>query len=237
MAAGATEEAAAGYSRVLGDSRYGAHALVAAMVGKGHRVLDVGCGEGALSKRLAEDGNEVLSLERDGPMAKAAAARGLQVVNRDIETDSIENLGPFDAIVCADVLEHLHDPRGALLKLRGRLTPEGRLICSIPNIAFYTVRLKVLLGEFEYTDGGIMDRTHLRFFTHQTARALLEEAGFRVSREEVSHYLSVGPAPLSRALNRLVERGSFGTAVHRVCLAFPGVFGYQFVTESVPSAP
>ena len=210
----------------------------------GTSVLELGAAAGYFTEWLKEQGTSVDVVDIDPEAGRATERFARRVVIADLDNDGWEaalsegGAPPrYDFIVCADVLEHLHDPRGALLKLRGRLTPEGRLICSIPNIAFYTVRLKVLLGEFEYTDGGIMDRTHLRFFTHQTARALLEEAGFRVSREEVSHYLSVGPAPLSRALNRLVERGSFGTAVHRVCLAFPGVFGYQFVTESVPSAP
>ena len=221
------------YSHELSESRYGAHKLVLGFVGGGHRVLDVGAGEGALSLRLAQAGNEVLSIERDPGLARAAAERGLRVMVRDIEQDSIADLGLFDVIVCADLLEHLVDPAAALAKLRDRLGPGGRLVCSIPNIAFYSIRLKVLAGRFEYTEGGILDRTHFRFFTHRTARALLETSKFRIDREEVSHYLPLGLPPLSRAFNRWVERGPFGRAVHRVCLAFPGVFGYQFVTESV----
>jgi 2-polyprenyl-3-methyl-5-hydroxy-6-metoxy-1,4-benzoquinol methylase len=207
--------------------------LVSQLVGKGNRVLDVGCGEGALSARIAEAGNEVVSIEQDARMAEKASALGLNVLTRNLERDSIDDLGDFDVIVCADVLEHLLDPSVALLTLGDHLGRNGRLVCSIPNIGFYTVRLKLLLGKFEYADGGILDRTHLRFFTHKTSRALLEGANFRIRREEISQYLPLGSPFLTRVVNDALESGSLGRAVHNACLVFPGFFAYQFVTESV----
>lgn len=86
----------------------------------------------------------------------------------------------FDVIAFGDVLEHLRDPEGALVKMRGLLTPEGYVVASIPNVAHRSVRLSLLFGEFNYADAGLLDRTHLRFFTRKTIELMMAEAGFRI---------------------------------------------------------
>src|SRR5437016_12769572 len=98
--------------------------------------------------------------------------------------------GAFDAIVYGDVLEHLHDPARVLAALNRGLAPGGQAVISVPNVAHLWVRLSLAAGRFEYADRGILDRTHLRFFTRRSLGALLTGAGLRVER------LTATPAPL-----------------------------------------
>jgi len=92
---------------------------------------------------------------------------------------------PFDYIVFADVLEHLVDPWSVLELLRSHLMPSGNVLLSVPNVAHWSVRLNLLLGRFEYTNGYLMDRSHLRWFTRRSARAMVELAGYRVVEEAI----------------------------------------------------
>jgi 2-polyprenyl-3-methyl-5-hydroxy-6-metoxy-1,4-benzoquinol methylase len=86
----------------------------------------------------------------------------------------------FDIILFADVLENTPDPLSVLLFYRRFLKPGGKIVVSLPNIACWDRRLALLFGHFDYMDSGIMDRTHLRFFTFRTAQALLREAGLAI---------------------------------------------------------
>ncbi len=150
------------------------------------RVLDVGCGAGATLALLAERGATTrYGIERN-PTA-AATARG---VATEVWVGDVEQLEPpladgtVDLIVYGDVLEHLVDPWRLLRRFRRLLAPGGRAVTSVPNIAHYEVLRDLLLhDEFRYRDDGILDRTHLRFFTHRTLRRMLEESGYRVVDE------------------------------------------------------
>ena len=84
----------------------------------------------------------------------------------------------------ADVLEHLVDPWGVLRMLRPLLSPSGCVLLSVPNIAHWTARANLLLGRFDYTDGYLMDRTHLRWFTWKSARQMAAIAGYRIVEEQ-----------------------------------------------------
>ncbi len=223
------------YAAGLAPSRFGTHRMIAARVRDGARVLDVGAGEGALGAELQGRGCKVVCLEVDETRAKKAREKGLEVVLRNIEAAGIEDLGKFDLIVCADVLEHLLDPAASLLKLKAALAPAGKVLASIPNVAFYGVRLRLLAGRFDYTDTGILDRTHLRFFTRVTARQLLEEAGFKVTFESmtIAPPTSAVPGFVSR-WERMLERRRAGLAVHKALSVAPGFFASQFVFEAVP---
>ena len=89
-----------------------------------------------------------------------------------------------DCVIFADVLEHLVDPWAAVRQAREMLAPGGALVVSIPNVLHHAVVKDLLRGRFDYRDAGVLDRTHLRFFTAATARELVEQAGFRVERME-----------------------------------------------------
>jgi len=136
---------------------------------------------------------------------------------------------PFDIIVAGDVLEHLPDPGAVLDLLRPLLKPDGRLLVSLPNVANVTVRLSLLFGRFDYTPRGILDDTHVRFFTRRTGRRLLEEHGFAVLDE----CATAMPVELAWGW---AGRPPFRPAIRRAATAaarlLPGLFGYQFVYEA-----
>jgi SAM-dependent methyltransferase len=153
-------------------------------------VLDVGCGSGLLGARLSELGNTVWGADAAEDVAELATQRLDRFVLVDvIDRDRVDGLlgdARFDAIVFADVLEHLPDPVATLRRYRGFLTPGGRILISVPNIAVWNVRLGLLLGRFEYTATGTLDRTHLRFFTRANLLRALREAGLRVETIDVN---------------------------------------------------
>jgi len=155
------------------------------MVGENKKVLDVGCATARLAGRLrSEKGCFIVGIEKDRCAAEIARDNCDQLIVGDIETlDTIpfpENF--FDIIVFGDVLEHLHFPKIVLSRLRKYLSDDGYIIASIPNVANWRVRFQLFFGRFEYTDGGLLDRNHVRFYTLKTARRLIEESGFNIVR-------------------------------------------------------
>lgn len=147
------------------------------------RVLDVGCASGALGKEIKakHPGTIVHGIERaDAPLA-AAQANLDRVFPADLEKGIPELDGPYDVIIFGDVLEHLVDPWNLLRALSAHLSPEGRVIASIPNLRYYkVVRDLVLKGRFTYRESGILDSTHLRFFTRHEMEKLFARAGLDV---------------------------------------------------------
>jgi 2-polyprenyl-3-methyl-5-hydroxy-6-metoxy-1,4-benzoquinol methylase len=151
---------------------------------RGLRILDVGCGTGALGALLQKNGNRVEGITCSANEARIAAGRLERAHVLDLNdcgrvAAAVE--GSFDALLFADVLEHLPDPQKTLAALLGRLAPGGRVYVSLPNVACFYVRLGLLFGRFDYSpDGGVLDETHLRLYTLRTARKLLREAGLRI---------------------------------------------------------
>ena len=145
------------------------------------RVLDVGCGGGALGAALkAERGCEVVGLEGVPEAAVAAAAR-LDAVH-EVDLELLGELpypaGYFDAIVLGDVLEHLRDPEALLMALLPRLAAHGVLVMSIPNVKHWSVVVPLLLHDtWTYKDAGLLDRTHVHFFTLEEIGAMLDRLG------------------------------------------------------------
>lgn len=156
------------------------HATVVRWVGRDRRVLELGPATGYMSKVFAERGCSVVGVEIDPAMARLAERFCERVIVGDLDTlDLEEHLGSerFDVIVAADVLEHLKDPLTALRRLRPFLVAEsGYFVVSLPNIAHGSVRLALLQGKFSYQDVGLLDRTHLRFFTRESIERLFDEA-------------------------------------------------------------
>lgn len=147
------------------------------------RILEFGCSTGALGAAIkARQGATVHGVEID-PEYAADAARKLDVVaNASVEDflATAEAATPgHDCLICADVLEHLVDPVGALREARRLLAPEASVIISIPNVLYWPEFRRVLKGDWPQEDEGIFDRTHLRWFTPATARALAENAGLK----------------------------------------------------------
>jgi len=159
------------------------------------RVLDVGCGAGALGAALKFERPEtmVTGIELD----PRAAARARTLLDAVAEGDAVERLralpdASFDAILFADLLEHLAQPEQALREARRLLAPGGAVVASLPNVRHWSVLRQLLEGEFRYEAAGILDRTHLRFFTRSSALRLLAAAGFDVERCEGVHWDEAG---------------------------------------------
>lgn len=147
----------------------------------GQWVLDVGCGEGGLGQILKQKGCRVVGIEVEPRAAVEAEKHYDRVFVGDMDTLDLPFAGEsFDHIVCADVLEHLRNPWEVLDRLCPLLKPQGRLVASIPNIRNTETVAELLRGNFTYTGWGIMDETHLRFFTRQSIEKMFTDAGYTV---------------------------------------------------------
>ncbi|MEN9544060.1 MAG: hypothetical protein RLZZ598_893, partial [Pseudomonadota bacterium] len=184
-------------------------------------VLDVGCGAGSLGAHLiaTQHARHVVGIEVVPSAAQEAASHLDTVVLANLNITSVDEAlarfdkPSFDCIVCADVLEHLVEPWDALSALKAYLKPGGILIVSVPNVRHWSVWGPLLVrGRWDYRDSGIMDRTHLRFFTPRTAQAMCAGAGLDV----VSEHALVG------GKWRYISAASFGLL--RPLLAVQWVF-------------
>lgn len=186
---------------------------MAAFVPAGARtLLDVGCGSAGFAGHLKTQRElQVTGIELHPQAAETARGRIDRVLCATVE-DALPQLQgqQFDCIVLNDVLEHLVDPWGLLAQLRPLLAPGGAVVASIPNVRYLPVLKDYLLrGQWRYQAEGVLDRTHLRFFTHHGMRALFEGAGFEVLKLE-----GINPVQVSwkfRLLNRLL-RGALDDA-------------------------
>jgi len=149
---------------------------------QGARIMDIGCGEGAFALMLKRECgyDEAWGIEFDEKAAEVATTRLDRVIQGDVVKilDDIPN-GYFDLICMNDVLEHLVWPEELLKRLLSKLSSNGLIFCSVPNIRQYRILWNLLqYQDFEYTEQGILDRTHLRFFTRRTFLSMLERAGY-----------------------------------------------------------
>ena len=150
-------------------------------------VLDVGCSNGEFGAAIkAKSDTEVWGIEPMKEFAELAQGKLDKVFNSSVEA-AIEQLPDnyFDVIYFNDVLEHLLDPYNVLEKMKAKLTDNGRAISSIPNIRYFRTFFKLLFhGEWEYEDEGILDRTHVRFFTMKSVKNMYENSGYVVEKHE-----------------------------------------------------
>ena len=215
-------------------SQSSSHYYARQMVGSNQDVLDIGAGEGFFAAKLAANGNRVSGIDNLSNPARSAQFE--RYFPADLEqgiAPVIQQLGGkrFDRVLLLDVLEHLRHPEQILRQSHEALKREGLLIVSLPNIANIYVRLMLLFGRFNYAERGLLDKTHLRFFTRKTARELLEPNGYSILEEKetiIPLELVLGWSPdnlVMRALNRVLALATW---------MLPGLFGYQimFVARS-----
>ena len=205
------------------------HALLLDLVGHNKLVLDVGCATGYLARELAARGCRVSGVELD-PVAAAEAAPFLdRIVVGDLEgLDLVEAFGEasFDVVVFGDVLEHLRDPLVVLQRGARLLRPGGSVVLSVPHIAHGAVRLALLEGRFEYRSLGLLDATHLRFFTRSGLDDLLRQSGLvPVDYRRTTAGLFETEIPL--------DAGEFPQELVERILADPDATTYQFVLRAV----
>lgn len=196
-------------------------------------ILDLGCGSGALGAFLAEHKQCVcdgVTLSQEEARHAAPFYRHVHVADlEDCDLDQLFGEARYDYIVCADVLEHLRQPERILAACRKRLTPEGRLLISVPNAGYSGLVAELLHGEFRYREEGLLDRTHLRFFTRRSLSRFLAEQGWQVDDIDT----------IERALPESEFRVAYDSlppAVARHLLATPDALAYQFIASAAPVA-
>lgn len=205
------------------------HAQMLDLVGFNKRVLDVGCSTGYLARAMTEQGCVVSGIELDSEAGEVARPSLEQLVIGDLEdpvTFAAFEDGAFDVVVFGDVLEHLRDPLTVLRQVPRVLRPAGSIVVSIPNIGHGDVRLALLAGQWRYTSLGLLDETHLRFFTRESVSDLLRRAGFaavefrRVTAELFGTELGI-------------NREDYPADVIEPLLDDPETTTYQFVVRAV----
>lgn len=209
-------------------SPYSSHQKILSLIDKPGLALDLGSSTGMLTESLKEKGVDSIGVDIEDP--SKVTAPFLKYYRVDLNhPEKLEFKREFDYIILSDILEHLHSPWQLLIHVRQFLKPEGKLIVSLPNIAIWFYRLSLLMGRFNYGEKGILDKTHLRFYTLDTARQLLTRTGYLVSRRKSTGlpfevmFESVGKSRLLRFID-MVYYGFAGI--------WPRMFSYQFVLEA-----
>jgi SAM-dependent methyltransferase len=193
------------------------------------RVLDVGCGPGWLADELRLRGHHVTGVDLvEHPDVRRRTDRFVQA---DLDAGLPEEvLGGYDVILAADVLEHVREPERLIRQMTDCLAENGVVLASVPNISHWYPRSRVALGLFNYDQRGILDRTHMRFFTRRSFLALARRC--RLEPRSSSH------AGLPLDVITPGRRGLLGRAVRRfdasMVRAWPTLFAYQFVYELSP---
>lgn len=153
------------------------------LVGNGKKVLELGCATGRVSRLL----NKVNSCVVTGVEYSAIAAEQARAYCQNLYIGDLEShefcstiQGEYDVILAGDILEHLRNPEIALASLKKNLTIGGYWVISTPNVAHWSMRRNLLLGRFDYTQTGMMDRTHVTWFTRKSLREMMEHCGYKI---------------------------------------------------------
>jgi methionine biosynthesis protein MetW len=206
--------------------------IVTSMIPRGARVLEVGCGTGSLSRIVADTcGAEVVGIEPDSHRAERARERGLQVHVGYLSPELIHKIGSFDVVLLADVLEHVPNPQTMLLLSRQVLKVGGAVVVSVPNVAHWSVRADLVRGTFQYQPTGIMDGTHLRWFTLDTLKALIASSGFKVTNSRATAGMTL-PDNVHRRPWRWLPSGYRVRLLRFGCRHWPTLFGCQHVLKA-----
>jgi methionine biosynthesis protein MetW len=210
--------------------------IISDLVPENVRVLDVGCGAGSLTKLISDRRTKrIIGVEPDVRRSEQARQRGLNVVTGLLDADFFGKNGKFDVLIFADVLEHLPNPQEVLVTARQGLTAGGSVIVSVPNVAHWSVRLNLLRGRFNYESCGIMDATHLRWFTKVSLLQCLAAAGFSVVAYQVTTGVGLG-VYYDQLPWRRMRPALRRTVLHSLAGKFPNLFGCQHVAHARPTS-
>ena len=224
------------YDREIAADERTSLSVLTARIPPGARVLDLGCGSGAIGRFLAARDGEAsgpidgLTLSHDEALLAASHYRRVEVADLDTD-DWAERFAAagYDIVVCADVLEHTRAPARVLARCRELLAPGGRALLSIPNAGHVGLIAELMSGEFRYRTEGLLDETHLRFFTRRTLMRFLAENRWAIDTVETI----VRQLPDSE-FN--VAFDALPPAVARHLLALPDALTYQFIVATRPAA-
>lgn len=213
------------------SSAWSSHSQIEKRVAAGAKVLDIGCGKGLIAQRLIDKGCVVSGVDILEPGETSSKLHQYLSVDLNREPERFFawfREQRFDVIVMGDIIEHLVDPESFLEALRNSLSSdhEPTLIISTGNVAFFIVRLMLLIGQFNYAPRGILDRTHTRLFTQKSFDRIFQQCGYEVLSKG---WTSLPLSSLGGGLWRLGERISFQLAEW-----FPGAFAYQMIYQVRP---
>lgn len=223
---------------------------------KGLRVLDAGCGYATTTERIQKLGNDVTGIESSADAVARASERLGRVVQADlVDVGTVRReLGDakFDVIVFADVLEHLAWPLSTLRNYLDFLADGGSVLISLPNVGLWSARFAHLFGSWEYEETGVLDFTHLRFFTRKSARRLIADAGLAPVRATYNPGLVRPLAPIVRRVagksNASDPAALLHSAPYRLYLKtfypleravtslWPGLLAFQMIYEAKRTA-
>ena len=203
-------------------------------------VLDIGCGGGATGKLLKEKfpGTRVFGIEVNPQAAEHARASLDRVICASVDdVDAARDLGgeTISSVLLLDVLEHLYDPWRALVRIRGWLAPGTRVIASVPNIRNLATLSRIAAGDFEYEANGVLDITHVRFFTRGTLRDLFEQTGYEVRRlDPLTQPALVDQVVADRRPGRVDTRSL--SVRYRSFEELEDLYALQYVVDARPAA-
>lgn len=208
--------------------------MLATLIRRDSRVLDVGCGTGVVTELIQQEtGCEVTGVEPDPDRVATAQGRGLHVVQGLLSREFFEQHGKFDQIVFADVLEHLANPAELVFLAKHGLNPGGAILLSVPNVAHWSVRANLLFGKFDYQDCGIMDATHLRWFTRAVLHTFLKEQGLKVTDHLYTLNTGLREYGLMAPWKWMSPRRRMALA-RMLLKRFPNLLGCQHIVRAVP---
>lgn len=161
--------------------------LMSMIPSSSRRLVDVGCMQGSLARvwREQHPAAEVIGIDIDADYAELAKQHCTRALAGDIETlddAAFDSLFPSDCWIFGDCMEHLRDPWAVLRRIRARIDADGCVLICIPNAQHWSVQWRLLSGHFRYEDSGMLDRTHLRWFTRQTLLEMFAETGWAVAQ-------------------------------------------------------
>ena len=217
----------------LGENNSLAKMLI--FIGTNKRVIDFGCASGYFSELLTTKGCIVTGVEINPEAAKLAEQYCQQVIVADLDFVSLQEILPnqlFDVAIFGDVLEHLRNPWQILKETKSLLKPDGYVVASIPNIAHGSIRLSLLQGKFEYSELGILDNTHLRFFTRKTVEELFEKSGYLIELTDRTTLPIFTDNPLVPQINK----HEFNLETVQKIEADKDAQTLQFIIKAVPSS-
>jgi 2-polyprenyl-3-methyl-5-hydroxy-6-metoxy-1,4-benzoquinol methylase len=176
------------YGKVSELSLAGEHRqrMIVSMVGTGVRVLDIGCHDGVIGRKIMDAGNEVVGVDISTKAVALAQAKGLEAYQMDITEDDqlLFDKASFDVVIAGEIIEHIIDTDKFLLKIRDTLKPNGKLVLTTPNIASIGRRILLMLGRNPLTETRLDENAagHIRYFTKRTLFELLQDNGFKPVR-------------------------------------------------------
>lgn len=226
---------------------------------RGLRVLDVGCGSGVHGAELFNlQGHRVVGVDLSEASIEKAKTRLAEAYVADVTQPGrypFYGRQYFDVVLFSDMLEHLADPLDVLMRHYHLLAPGGQVLISLPNVAIWNVRLALLLGRFEYSDTGTLDRTHMRFFTRGSFYRFLGDARLTVYRNRVTPGILRPFVPLVKRLygarsetarqsdsSSIMDSAPYRSYMQwlyplerAICGLWPGLLAFQFVILARPN--